>query len=116
MKKYALALLAPALLLVSHGYALPPDKSPDIELYISGSGAQDGSLENLMRLKAGVEGTPNICQEGSLDIYEGAIDGTRKRVYYCLTSEGRRMAKRMNLHLRSIVESVGIVRTQRGSE
>ena len=38
------------------------------------------------------------------------------RKYYCLTKEGRRMAKRMNLHLSSIVGSVGIVRTQGGSK
>ncbi len=79
--------------------ALPPDPPPEIELYISGSTAQDESLENLMRLKSGIAGTPNICQDGTLDIYRGRIDGTRKRVFYCLTADsipgvdaGRRLA------------------------
>ncbi len=69
------------------GLALPPDEAPEIELFISGSSAQDASLENLMRLKGGDDGTPSICQDGTLDIYRGAIDGVRKRVFYCLTSD-----------------------------
>ncbi|MEM8685331.1 MAG: hypothetical protein AAGF72_18045 [Pseudomonadota bacterium] len=83
------------------GLALPPDEAPEIELFISGSSAQDGSLENLMRLDAGGNGTPNICQPGTLDIYRGTIDGSRKRVYYCLTSDrlkGVPSGKRLAVH------------------
>lgn len=67
-------------------FALTPDDVPEIELFLSGSTAQDGALENLMRLKSGVAGSPNICREGTLDVYHGKINGTRKHVFYCLTS------------------------------
>ena len=77
----AITILAPA------AAALPADEQPEIELYISGSSAQDESLENLMRLKDGIEGTPNICEEGSLRVYRGRVDGVRKRAYFCRTSE-----------------------------
>ena len=90
---FALALLPLQL------NALPPEPPPEIELYISGSTAQDELLENLMRLKSGIPGTPNICQDGSLDIYRGQINGIRKRMFYCLTTDsipgveaGRRLA------------------------
>ncbi len=119
MKKHAVALLAPALLLGSQSYALPPDEPPDIELFISGSGAQDGALENLMRLKAGAEGTPNICQEGSLDIFEGIIDGTRKRVYYCLTGEnvtGVPADRRLAVHKSSGGSPEGVVPVARSKQ
>lgn len=66
--------------------ALPPSPAPQIELYVSGATAQDEALENLMRLKAGIAGAPNICRPDTLDIYRGKIDGTAKRVFYCQTS------------------------------
>src|SRR5262245_13523497 len=79
--------------------ALPPTETPDIELYLSGATAQDEVLENLLRLNAGVEGAPNACQPGTLDVYHGVIAGTGKRVYFCRTSDripgvaaGRRLA------------------------
>ena len=78
---------------------LPAFQPPEIEVFVSGSSAQDELLEDLMRLRVGVEGSPNLCLEGTLDIYRGEIDGTSKRVFYCLTSEnvpgvgaGRRLA------------------------
>ena len=93
--------LSCCLALPTASFALPPDESPEIELFISGSSAQDGSLENLMRLVSGGDDTPNICQDGTLDIYRGTIDGTRKRVYYCLTSDKLRgvpAGKRLAVH------------------
>ena len=81
--------------------ALPPDQAPEIELFLSGSSAQDESLENLMRLKGDSDGTPNICRPGTLDVYHGTIDGVNKRVFYCLTSdrlEGVPANKRLAVH------------------
>ena len=75
-----------ALLACPAALALPPEPGPEIELFIAGSSAQDESLENLMRLTPGENNIPHICEEGSLDIYRGVIQGTSKRVYYCLTS------------------------------
>jgi hypothetical protein len=68
------------------GLALGPAEKPDVELYLSGSTAQDELLENLLRLNAGIDGAPNICEPGTLDIYRGAIAGTGKRLYFCRTS------------------------------
>jgi hypothetical protein len=62
-----------------------PD-APDIELYLAGSTAQDELLENLLRLNAGIDGAPNICEPSTLDIYRGVIAGTGKRLYFCRTS------------------------------
>lgn len=82
------ALAAAALSLsAASTHAIPPDEPPEIEIFVAGSTAQDASLENLMRLRSGIAGTPNVCQTGTLDLYRGEIEGTRKRVYYCLTSE-----------------------------
>jgi hypothetical protein len=66
--------------------ALPPSPGPQVELYISGSSAQDEALENLIRLAQNVPGAPALCQSGTLDIYRGTIDGTASRVFYCKTS------------------------------
>jgi hypothetical protein len=60
--------------------------TPDIELYLAGSTAQDELLENLLRLNAGIDGAPNVCEPGTLDVYRGAIAGTGKRLYFCRTS------------------------------
>jgi hypothetical protein len=83
----------------TQAFALPQSETPDIELYLSGSTAQDEVLENLLRLNAGIEGAPNICEPGTLDIYRGTIAGTGKRLYFCRTSDripgvaaGRRLA------------------------
>jgi hypothetical protein len=93
-------LAAAGLLLAGNvAVALPTTDVPDIELYLSGATAQDEVLENLMRLTAGIEGAPNICEPGTLDIYRGVIAGTGKRLYFCRTSDripgvaaGRRLA------------------------
>src|SRR5215469_10625616 len=74
-----LAMLAPA-------EALPPAPPPQVELFISGSTAQDEVLENLLRLASGIAGAPNICEPNSLDIYRGTINGTANRVFYCRTT------------------------------
>jgi len=66
--------------------ALPAVPPPQIELYISGSSAQDEALENVIRLPAGVPSAPALCEPGSLDIYRGMISGTANRVFYCRTS------------------------------
>ena len=66
--------------------ALPPTPAPQIELFISGSTAQDEVLENLLRLSAGVAGAPNLCEPGTLDIYRGTINGTANRLFYCRTT------------------------------
>jgi hypothetical protein len=71
---------------LSRAWALPPSPSPQVELFISGSSAQDEALENLMRLSAGISGAPNICAAGTLDIYRGTIHGTANRVFYCQTT------------------------------
>jgi hypothetical protein len=84
------SLRLPVLLLLSLAEVSASTESlperPDVELFIAGSSAQDGALENLMRIKASVEGTPNICTEGSLRVFRAEIDGVRKRVFTCLTS------------------------------
>ncbi len=67
----------------SVGSALPPSPGPQVELYISGSTAQDEALENLIRLSAGIPGAPSLCAMGTLDIYRGSIGGTANRVFYC---------------------------------
>jgi hypothetical protein len=66
--------------------ALPPTPPPQVELFISGSSAQDESLENLVRLTAGIPGAGNLCEPGTLDIYRGEINGTANRVFYCRTA------------------------------
>ena len=76
-----------SLVAASAAHAIPPDEPPEIEVFVAGSAGQDSSLESLMRLTAGVPGTPNVCQTGTLDIYRGMIDGVKKSVFYCLTSE-----------------------------
>jgi hypothetical protein len=65
--------------------ALPPTPGPEVELYISGSSAQDEALENLIRLPSGTSAAPGLCETGSLDIYRGTIGGTENRVFYCRT-------------------------------
>lgn len=72
--------------LVPSAGALPPQPPPQVELFISGSTAQDESLENLVRLNSGIAGTVNLCEPGSLDIYRGTIKGTANRVFYCRSS------------------------------
>jgi hypothetical protein len=67
--------------------ALPPAPPPQLELYISGSSAQDEALENLIRLPTGVAGVPALCEAGTLDIYRGMLSGTANRVFYCRTSQ-----------------------------
>jgi hypothetical protein len=66
--------------------ALPPSPGAQLELYLSGSSAQDEALENLIRLPTGVAGAPALCEPGTLDIYRGTLGGTANRVFYCLTS------------------------------
>jgi hypothetical protein len=97
---HRLSLCTAAVLLASLPVAaLPPQPAPQIELFISGSSAQDESLENLVRLNSGVSGARNLCEPGSLDIYRGTIKGTANRVFYCRTAravtgvpEGLRLA------------------------
>lgn len=67
-------------------WGLPPSPPPQVELYVSGSSAQDEVLENLVRLAPGTAGAPNLCAPGTLDIYRGTIRGTANRVFYCRTS------------------------------
>jgi hypothetical protein len=66
--------------------ALPPAPAPQVELRLSGSTAQDESLENLIRLSAGIPGVLSLCEAGTLDIYRGSLNGTANRVYYCRSS------------------------------
>ncbi len=66
--------------------ALPPSPGPQIELYLSGSSAQDEALESLIRISSGVAGAHALCEPGTLDIYRGEIKGTANRVFYCLSS------------------------------
>jgi hypothetical protein len=65
--------------------ALPLELDPDVEIYLAGSSAQDKLLEGLMRLRSGRVDAPNICREGTLDIYTGLVAGTRQRLFYCET-------------------------------
>jgi hypothetical protein len=58
--RVAATLLAAAL--IQTGWALPPTPGPQIELYLSGSTAQDEVLENLLRLTQGIAGAPNLCE------------------------------------------------------
>ncbi len=71
-------------------WALPATPAPQIELFVSGSSAQDEALENLVRLAAAIPGAPSLCEPGTLDIYRGTINGTANRVFYCRT--GRAMS------------------------
>jgi hypothetical protein len=76
------------LVVIQRAEALPPTPGPEIELYISGSSAQDEALESLVRLTAGLPGAPNLCEPGTLDIYRGNINGTANRVFYCRMARG----------------------------
>lgn len=80
------ALWTVPILAASAATALPPTPPPQVELFISGSTAQDEALENLLRLTSGIPAAPNLCEPGTLDVYRGAIHGTSNRVYYCSTS------------------------------
>src|SRR5262250_358656 len=83
------------------GHAVPAAEAPEIELYLAGSTAQDEIIENLMRLNTGIQGAPNVCEPGTLDIYRGQIAGTGKRVYYCRTSgniAGIAAGRRLSIH------------------
>ena len=85
MRRQMVAALL-ALGLTQQLEALPPEPPAQIELFLSGSTAQDEALENLVRLSAGLAGAPNLCEPQSLDVYRGMIGGVAKRVYYCRTS------------------------------
>jgi hypothetical protein len=82
----AVSLLVSLVAVLPSARALPPSPPPQVELFISGSSAQDESLENLVRLTAGIPGAGNLCEPGTLDIYRGAINGTANRVFYCRTA------------------------------
>jgi hypothetical protein len=82
----AILTLATCLAACAGAQALPPTPGPQVELFISGSTAQDEVLENLVRLSGGIAGAPNLCEPGSLDIYRGAINGTANRTFYCRTA------------------------------
>ncbi len=79
-----------AMSLIDSCWALPPTPGPQIELFLSGSTAQDEVLANLLQLTEGIADAPNLCDPGTLDIYRGTINGVAKRVYYCRT--GRHVA------------------------
>jgi hypothetical protein len=79
-------LIGISLAQLPRALALPPAPAPEVQLYISGSTAQDEALENLLRLTSGIPGAANICEPGTLDIYLGTVRGTANRVYYCRTS------------------------------
>jgi hypothetical protein len=82
----AMSMICAALAGLSAATALTPAQPPQIELYISGSSAQDEALENLIRLPSGIAGAPALCAPNSLDIYRGTVAGTANRVFYCRTS------------------------------
>jgi hypothetical protein len=84
------AIVGLSLAACSGAWALSSTPAPQIELFISGSTAQDEALENLMRLAAGIPGAPNICEPGTLDVFRGEIGSTPNRVYYCRTSRAVR--------------------------
>jgi hypothetical protein len=86
MRRYLWPVLLGASCVPS-AWALPPSPAPQIELYLSGSTAQDEAIENLLRLTAGVRGAPNLCQPQTLDVYRGTIGGVEKRAYYCRTAD-----------------------------
>src|SRR5262249_44290958 len=77
-----------ALLVPAAASALAPTPGPQVELFISGSSAQDEALETLVRLSAGTAATPSLCEPGTLDIYRGNVHGTANRVFYCQTHRG----------------------------
>src|SRR5215813_7687722 len=85
---WAMSTIAACIAVSPHAHALPPTPPPQVELFVSGSSAQDEALENLMRLTGGIVGAPNLCEPGTLDVYRGAINGTANRVFYCRTSHG----------------------------
>jgi hypothetical protein len=86
MRAYIVATCFAAAAFTHPATALPPQPAPEIELYLSGSSAQDEALENLIRLPIGVSGAPALCEPGTLDIYRGSLGGTANRVFYCRTS------------------------------
>ena len=85
MLRFATLCVA-SILFGSSALALPPSPQPQIELFLSGSTAQDEALENLIRLPSGVAGVPALCETGTLDIYRAVIGGTANRTFYCRTS------------------------------
>jgi hypothetical protein len=86
MRLQILCTTIAVMLAGSPAHALPPTPAPQIELFISGSSAQDQALENLIRLTSGLPGAPALCEPGSLDIYRGSLRGTANRVFYCRSS------------------------------
>jgi hypothetical protein len=86
MRLQILCFTIAAMLAGPAAHALPPDAAPQVELFISGSSAQDEALENLIRLASGLPGALALCEPGSLDIYRGSLHGTANRVFYCRTS------------------------------
>jgi hypothetical protein len=85
MRKLAASALLAGLVSATCA-ALPPSPAPQIELFLSGSSAQDEALENLIRLPVGVPNAPALCAPGTLDIYRGTLGATANRVFYCLAT------------------------------
>lgn len=98
--------------------ALPPSPTPQVELFLSGATAQDEALENLMRLKPGIEGARNVCEAGTLDIYRAKIEGVAKRVFYCRASAnvaGLAAGTRIAIHKSSGGSGEGVTPVSAGS-
>jgi hypothetical protein len=116
MRERFLLLLTAGLSNVA--FALGPNPGPQVELFLAGSTAQDEALENLVRLGAGVPGAPNLCEPNTLDIYRGNIDGTAKRLYYCLTSHnipGLAAGLRLAIHKSSGGSGEGVTPVSAGT-
>ena len=86
-RTFSLTSFATVGLLISiSASGAPASQAPDIEVFLSGSSAQDESLESLMRMRSDLPGIPSVCETDTLDVYRGRIDGVRKRVFLCTTS------------------------------
>ena len=80
------SIAAVGLLISASANGTPASQAADIEVFLSGSSAQDESLESLMRMRSDLPGIPSVCETDTLDVYRGRIDGVRKRVFLCTTS------------------------------
>ena len=70
--------IAATLSVAANAYALGPNDSPDIEIFMSGASAQDGNIETLFE---------QLCVPGTLDIYRdnssASSPGKAHRAIFC---------------------------------
>lgn len=71
-------------------FADPPGDfgGSEVQLYISGATAQDELLLSFVRINDDTTASlPELCVPGSLDVYDGTVNGVSQRAYFCTTSD-----------------------------